>query len=213
MNLRLIRTLYSNKKSSVFRNQNLINMLIIGIKLKFGEFFGSIYIKQKTARKDILDLPMLKNSIQEFDSIIRNTLEKQQIKNTIDFEKKGIENIGSGCVFVPSIFGHMVAFTQKEGEFYFKIDSTKKVTLKIQFTSIPKISGKIKLEEKIIGEFSLSSFKEKKILVKIDSSLIEQKISKIKISVDKCWNMHHIYELFPNYPLGVGIKHIEILEN
>ena len=48
MDLKMIRTLYSNKKSSVFRNQNLINMLIIGIKLKFGEFFGSIYINQKT---------------------------------------------------------------------------------------------------------------------------------------------------------------------
>ena len=209
----MIRTLYSNKKSSVFRNQNLINMLIIGIKLKFGEFFGSIYINQKTVKKDILDLTMLKNSIQEFDYIIRGTLEKQQIKNIIDFDKNGIENIGSGCVFVPSIFGHMVAFTQKEGEFYFKIDNTKKVMLQIQFTSIPKISGKIKLEEKVIGEFSLSSFKEKKILVKIDSNLIKHQISKIKISVDKCWNIHHIYDLFPNYPLGVGIKHIEILEN
>ena len=213
MNLKLIYTLYSNKKKSVFRNQNLINMLIIGIKLKFGEFFGTIYIKQKIARKNILYLPMLKNSIHEFDSIIRDTLEKQQIKNIIDFDKKGIENIGSGCVFVPSIFGHMVAFTQKEGEFYFKIDNTKKVMLKIQLTSIPKISGKIKLEEKIIGEFSLSSFKEKKLLVKIDSNLIKQQISKIKISVDKCWNIHHIYNLFPNYPLGVGIKHIGILEN
>lgn len=213
MNLKMIWTLYSNKKSSVFRNQNLINMIIIGIKLKLGEFFGSIYINQKTAKKDILNLSMLKNSIQEFDSIIRGTLEKQQIKNIIDFDKNGIENIGLGCVFVPSIFGHMVAFTQKEGEFYFKIDNTKKVMLQIQFTSIPKISGKIKLEEKVIGEFSLSSFKEKKLLVKIDSNLIKQKISKIKISVDKCWNIHHIYDLFPNYPLGVGIKHIEILEN
>ncbi len=213
MNLKIIRTLYSNKNNSVFRNQNLINMLIIGIKLKFGEFFGTIYVKQKTAKKDILDLSMLKNSIQEFDSIIRNTLEKQQIKNIIDFDKKGIENIGSGCVFVPSIFGHMVAFTQKEGEFYFKIDNTKNIMLEIRLISIPKISGKIKLEEKVIGEFSLSSFKEEKILVKIDSNLIKQQISKIKISVDKCWNIHHIYDLFPNYPLGVGIKHIEILEN
>ncbi len=160
MNLKIIRTLYSNKNNSVFRNQNLINMLIIGIKLKFGEFFGTIYVKQKTAKKDILDLSMLKNSIQEFDSIIRNTLEKQQIKNIIDFDKKGIENIGSGCVFVPSIFGHMVAFTQKEGEFYFKIDNTKNIMLEIRLISIPKISGKIKLEEKVIGEFSLSSFKE-----------------------------------------------------
>ena len=213
MNLKLIYTLYSNKKKSVFRNQNLINMLIIGIKLKFGEFFGTIYIKQKIARKNILYLPMLKNSIHEFDSIIRDTLEKQQIKNIIDFDKKGIENIGSGCVFVPSIFGHMVAFIQKEGEFYFKIDNTKNIMLEIQLISIPKISGKIKLEEKVIGEFSLSSFKEKKILVKIDSNLIKQQISKIKISVDKCWNIHHIYNLFPNYPLGVGIKHIGILEN
>ena len=213
MNLKMIWTLYSNKKSSVFRNQNLINMIIIGIKLKLGEFFGSIYINQKTAKKDILNLSMLKNSIQEFDSIIRGTLEKQQIKNIIDFDKNGIENIGLGCVFVPSIFGHMVAFTQKEGEFYFKIDNAKNIMLEIQLISIPKISGKIKLEEKVIGEFSLSSFKEKKILVKIDSNLIKQQISKIKISVDKCWNIHHIYNLFPNYPLGVGIKHIGILEN
>ena len=49
MNLKIIRTLYSNKNNSVFRNQNLINMSIIGIKLKFGEFFGTIYVKQKTA--------------------------------------------------------------------------------------------------------------------------------------------------------------------
>ncbi len=213
MNLKIIRTLYSNKNNSVFRNQNIINMLIIGIKLKFGEFFGTIYVKQKKERKDILDLSRAKNSMQKFDSIIRDTLEKYHIKNTIDFDKKGIENIGSGCVFVPSIFGHMVVFTQKEGEFYFKIDNTKNAMLEIQLISIPKISGKIKLEEKIIGEFLLSSFKEKKLVVKIDSNLIEQKISKIKISVDKCWNMHHIYELFPNYPLGVGIKYIEVLEN
>ena len=213
MNLKIIYTLYSNKKSSVFRNQNLINLLIIGMRLKIGEFFGSIYVKQKISSKNILDLTVVKNSIPKFDSIIRDTLEKYNIKNTIDFDKKGIENIGPGCVFIPSIFGYMVVFSQKEAEFYFKIDNARDVMLEIQLIAIPKISGTIKIEERIIGKFSLSSFKEEKFLVKINSNLIEQKISKIKISVDKCWNIHHIYELFPNYPLGVGIKHIKILES
>jgi len=188
-------------------------MIIIGMKLKLGEFFGGIYIKQKIFEKDILDLSTVKNSMQYFDSLIRDTVDKQPIQNIINFKKKGIENIGAGCVFVPAIFGDMIVFTQKEAEFYFKINMNQNVTLKIQLISIPKISGTIIIEEKPIGKFSLSSFEEKKLVVKIDSNLIEQKISKIKISVDKCWNIHHIYELFPNYPLGVGIKHIEILEN
>ena len=209
----MIWTLYRNKKSSVFRNQNLINMVIIGIKLKLGEFFGSIYIKPKTVNENILDLNRVKNSMQDFDSIIRDTLEKQCIKNTIDFNKKGIENIGVGCVFVPSIFGHMVAFTQKEAEFYFKIDNTKNTILEIQLISIPKISGTIKIEERDIEKFSLSSFEEKKLLIKINSDSINHKITKIKISVDRCWNIHHIYGLFPNYPLGVGIKYVEISED
>ncbi len=213
MNLKMIRTLYSNKKNSVFRNQNLINMVIIGIRLKLGEFFGSIYIKQKITKKEILDLEMIENSMQEYDSLIRDTLEKQSIKNTVDFNEKGIENVGSGCVFIPSIFGDMIVFSQKEAEFYFKIDKKQETVLEIQLISIPKVSGTIKLEEKSIEKFSLSSFEEKRLLIKINSNLVKHKISKIKISVDKCWNIHHIFNLFPNYPLGVGIKQISVLGN
>ncbi len=213
MNLKIIRTLYSNRKNSIFRDQNLINMAIIGIRLKLGEFFGNIYIKEKTSEENILESNQVKNSIQNFDSMIRDTLEKQNIKNTLDFDKNFMENVGTGCVFIPSIFGQMVAFTQKEAEFYFKIDNTKDTILEIKLISIPKISGTVKIEEETIGKFSLSSFKEEKIVIKIDSKSIDQKITKIKITVDKCWNIYKIYKLFPNYPLGVGIKHIGILES
>jgi hypothetical protein len=188
-------------------------MVIIGIRLKLGEFFGSIYIKQKITKKEILDLEMIENSMQEYDSLIRDTLEKQSIKNTVDFNEKGIENVGSGCVFIPSVFGNRMVFSQKEAEFYFKIDKKQEIVLEIQLISIPKVSGTIKLEEKSIEKFSLSSFEEKRLLIKINSNLVKHKISKIKISVDKCWNIHHIFNLFPNYPLGVGIKQISVLGN
>ena len=70
MNLKIIYTLYSNKKSSVFRNQNLINLLIIGMRLKIGEFFGSIYVKQKISSKNILDLTVVKNSIPKWKKLL-----------------------------------------------------------------------------------------------------------------------------------------------
>jgi hypothetical protein len=183
-------------------------MIIIGVRLKLGEFFGSIYINQKIGKKNNLDVSILKNSMQEFEIMIRETLEKQKIKNVIDFEKKGLKNIGTGCVFIPSIMGKMVVFTQKEAEFYFKIKKEQNSILKINLMSIPKISGKIKFEDTVLQEFSLASFSEKKISLKIKNELIEHEISKIKISVDKCWNIHHIFKIIPNFPLGVGIRSI-----
>ena len=155
---------------------------------------------------------MMKKSMNYFDSITRKTLEKYLVGNYIDFEKKGIENIGTGCVFIPSIMGKMVVFTQKEAEFYFRIKKDQNSTLKINLVSIPKMSGKILFENKIVQKFSLASFSEKEISLIVKNEWIEHEISKIKILVDRCWNIHHIIKIIPNFPLGVGIKSI-IVEN
>ncbi len=209
MKIKILQTLYSNRKNSIFRNQKLTKLLLIGLRFKVGEIFGSIYVKEKKG-KGKLDNVLIKKSMNYFDSIIRKTLEKHLNSNQIDFDKKGLENIGTGCVFIPSIMGKMIIFTQKQAEFYFKIEKNQNPTLRINLISIPKVSGKIEFEDETLQKFSLTSFSEKEISIEIKNELIKYKISKIKISVDRCWNMHNIFKILPNFPLGIGLKSISI---
>ena len=210
MNIKIINLLYENRKNTIFRNEGLIKLLIIGFKIKIGEIFGSIYIKQNSQNKQIENLDLFNTEIEKFDSVVRTTLKENKMENEIDFIKKGIRNLGTGLVYVPSAFEKTIAFTQKEAEFYFQIDKNKNTSLNIELISIPKISGKIKIENEIVDDFKLNSFETQKIKIRIKPNLIKEDIVKIKIFVDKCWNINHIYKLFPNFPLGVGIKSVKI---
>lgn len=210
MNFKVVNLLFQNRKNTIFRNEGLIKLLVIGFKIKLGEIFESIYIKETQEKKHIQNLDLFVTAIEKFDSIIQETLKKNRLDDKIDFERIGIKNMGTGLVYIPSAFKKTIAFTQKEAEFYFQIDKSKNITLNIELISIPKISGKIKIENKILDNFSMGSFQTKKIKIKIKPNLIENDISKIRIFVDKCWNINHIYKLFPNFPLGVGIKSVKI---
>ena len=210
MNFEIIKLLYENRKNTIFRNEKLFNLIIIGLRIKIGEIFGNIYVKQNSNNKHIEKIDLFHTTITEFDGIVRNTLEKYELENEIDFDKKGIKNLGSGLVYIPSAFEKTIAFTQKEAEFYFQINKHEQKNLNIELVSIPKISGKIKIDNKILDNFTIGSFQTKQIKIKINLNQIQNDISKISIIVDKCWNINHIYKLFPNFPLGGGIKSIKI---
>tara|TARA_B110000495_G_C23016727_1_gene602381 strand:+ start:929 stop:1591 length:663 start_codon:yes stop_codon:yes gene_type:complete len=210
MNFKIIKLLYENRKNTIFRNEGLLNLIIIGLRIKIGEIFGSIYVKQNLDNKHIEKIDLLHTAITEFDCIIRNTLKKYQLENEINFDKKGIKNLGSGLVYIPSAFKEKIAFTQKEAEFYFQINKHEQKNLNIELVSIPKISGKIKIDNEILDDFKIGSFQTKQIKIKINPNQIQNDVSKIRIIVDKCWNINHIYKLFPNFPLGVGIKSVKI---
>ncbi len=210
MDFKIISLLYKNRKNTIFRNEGLINLIVIALRIKIGEIIGSIYVKQNLNYNHIKNLELFNIEIIKFDKLIRSTLIKNKIENKIDFVKTGIKNLGSGLVYIPSAFEKTTAFTQKEAEFYFKIDKNQNNILNIELISIPKISGKIKIENQTVSSFSIGTFETKNIKVKIDPNLIQTDISKIRILVDKCWNINHIYKLFPNFPLGVGIKSIEL---
>jgi len=210
MNFKIIKLLYENRKNTIFRNEGLFNLIIISLRIKIGEILGDIYIKQNSNNKHIEKIDLLHTTVTEFDGIIRNTLNKYQLENEIDFDKKGIKNLGSGLVYIPSAFEKTIAFTQKEAEFYFQIDKHEQKNLNIELISVPKISGKIKIENEILNDFTIGSFQTKQIKIKINSNQIKNEVSKIRIIVDRCWNINHIYELFPNFPLGVGIKSVKI---
>jgi len=204
---RIISTLYQNRQKSVFTNQNSVKLLYYGLKLKIGEITGKIYIKKTDVDKFPINLELLNESLKILDSSTRKTLAKMEIGNTVDFEKNvGFENVGMGSLFVPQLFGKTIAFTQKDAAFYFKTTEKKPLTLVINLVAIPKVNGYIKLEDVKIGEFSCSTFSENKLIFKINPEIITQDISKITISIEKCWSARYVIEDIPDYPLGVGIK-------
>lgn len=212
MNRKLISTIYKNRKKSIFVNHNFIKLLYYGIKLKIGEISGRIYLRNELNNKLNIDLGFLEESTEDLDGYIRESLANIKIKNKIDFEKdKRFENVGMGCLFVPEIFGKIIVFSQKNASFYFKTDLKKPKTLVIELISIPKITGQIKFENTVIGKFSLNTFSEYKKTIKIDPELITQKISKVTILVDYCWLAGYVYKEIPDFPLGVGIKSLELV--
>ena len=100
---------------------------------------------------------------------------------------------------------------QKESTVFFKTDGKKSYDLKINFISIPKMKVYIKIEDTIIDSFNINSLSSVQKIIHIKSQLINEKISKISILVEKCWSPSYVFNEIPNYPLGVGIEQIEIL--
>lgn len=204
---RIISTLYHNRQKSAFTNQNTIKLLYYALKLKIGEITGKIYIKNKRLDKFSINPELLNESMRFLDSSMRKTLAKMEIGNTVDFDNNiGFENIGLGCLFIPHLFGKTVVFTQKDASFYFKTIEKKPLTLTINLVAMPKINGYVKFEDYKIGEFSCSTFSEHQLIFKINAELITQVISKITISIEKCWSASYVIKDIPDYPLGVGIK-------
>ena len=208
---KIISILYKNRQKSVFTNQNTAKLLYYGLKLKIGELTGKIYIKKKLVDKFTINPELLKESLKFLDSSTRKTLAKMEISNTVDFGKNlGFENVGMGCILIPNLFGKAIAFTQKDASFYFKTCEKKPLTLTINFVSIPKVIGYVKFENSKIGEFSCSTFSERQLIFKINADLITQDISKVTISVSRCWSASYVLNDIPDFPLGAGIKSIEI---
>jgi len=208
---KIISTLYKNRQKSVFTNQNTVKLLYYGLKLKIGEITGKIYIKKKYVSKFTINPELLNESLKFLDSSMRKTLAKMEINNTVDFDNnKGFENVGMGSLFIPHLFGKAIAFTQKDASFYFKTREKKPLTLTINLVAIPKINGDVKFEDTKIGEFSCSTFSERQLNFRINPELIIQDISKITISTEKCWSPRYVLGDIPDFPLGVGIKSMNL---
>jgi len=208
---KIISILYQNRQKSVFTNQNIIKLVSYALKLKIGEITGKIYINKKYDDKFTLSHELLNESLKFLDSTTRKALMKMKIDNRIDFENNiGFENIGMGSLFIPHLFGKAIVFTQKDASFYFKTDEKKPLALTIDLVAIPKINGHVKFEDVKIGEFSCSTFSERQLIFKINPEIITQDVSKITISVDRCWSASYVLNDVPDFPLGVGIKSIEL---
>ncbi|AJM91257.1 hypothetical protein [Nitrosopumilus piranensis] len=210
MKFSLIKTLFQNRKKSLFRNEGSFNLIKYFVKLKLGEISGDIY-KFENKEKIDFDESLCEATNQWLDKSIKNMLMKINLNNTIIFdEEKGYENVGTGFIFVPFLFNKVIAFTQKEAYVYFKIDEKKSYTLKINCISIPKTKVCVKINNIVIDAFNINSLSVLEKNVKIKSDLVEDKILKIAIIVEKCWSPNYIFEEIPNYPLGIGIEKIEI---
>lgn len=208
MNFTKIFDLYKNRSSSS-RQMNFSKLLGYFLKLKVGEMTKKIYLNNKKERFDLEEnLVFAENMI---DSHIRKTLEKIKLNNIINVkEKKGFENIGMGAVITPAMFGNLIMITQKKTSIYFSTKEKKKLNLSINFLAIPKISGQIKFEDKIIDNFTISTLTEYKKTICVNSELITNNISKVTIIVDKCWSANYLDNVLPNFPLGIAIQTMEL---
>ena len=199
MNIKLAFALYKNRKFS----KNIMSFLFYFIKLKIGEITGNIY-NASDSSSTVLDEKQMEYGEKIMDSSLRNYLSISLSQNIIDVEKKkGFQNIGIGCLFAPVMSGKLIILTQKIAAFYFKTEQKKNYRLLIDFFTVPKINGQIYFEEKPLTSFKISTLSQKKISVECSAKIIQEKISKIIIKIDKCWFPKYLGEEFPNFPLGV----------
>lgn len=210
MNIRLLFDLYKGQKITVNRSLSISTLLRYYIRLKVGELTRKIYKSNSSYCN--ADIPFMVKVMETVDSSIEETLGKIKLGNEINIsQKKGLENIGTGCVITPAMFGRLIVVTQHEASFYFPTNITKEWLLNLNLLAIAKISGHVKFEDKKIYSFSIPTLTEQKVSLKIEPTLISTKISKITITVDQCWSPHFLDKQLPNYPMGVGVRSIELV--
>lgn len=209
MNFRLVLDLYKNRRFGDNRALKLSTLVKYYAKLKIGEITGHIYKNPQNSLS--IDIPHATEAMEVIEQSIRNTLNKIKLGNIVDVsQKKGLENIGIGCVLTPAMFGNLIALSQSETSFYFSTNDARKYTLKMDLLAIASISGHIKFEKEVIDSFSIPTLTEHQISLAIKPELVTNEISKVTITVDKCWSPHYLDKDLPDFPLGVGIKSIEL---
>jgi len=201
MDFSLIHSLYKNRTAS----RGTTELLRYFIKLKIGEFTGTIY-KSSNKKSNELYINFLIEGEKTLDRYIRKFLANYSTDGIIDVEKKkGLQNIGTGCLVVPNVLEKLIILTQKVASFYFRTDQSKDYNFKIDLVSIPKVSGSIKIEEQIITSFNMGTLGKKTVEIIINQKMIKEKISKISIHIDKCWFPNYLDLNIADFPLGVGI--------
>ena len=202
--------MYKKRTSNGSIQISSIKLFNYFLKLKLGEKTGKIYCEKKDYKVK-LDKFTLRNAEEVIDASIRKTLLKNKIGNIIDIKNKiGLENVGLGAIITPAMFGSLIIITQKKASFYFLTESKKIKKLKFVMLSIPKISGYVKFEDKVVDRFSIPTLTEYKKIIEIEPELIHNKVSKVSIIVDKCWSPNYLDNNLPNFPLGVAIQSIKM---
>jgi hypothetical protein len=209
MNLSLFSNLYKNSKNVNERNTNLSELFRYFIKLKIGELSGHIYYKK--LKSDQIYQDELISTRKIIDAQIRRTLGQIKIPNFIDIEKKkGLENIGYGCLISSIKFGNLMAITQGEASFYFPTTINEKHLLRISLLSIPRVSGIVKFEEKMVQRFSISALSDYDVDIEIKPDYVHETLSRISISVDRHWSPKYLDKNVQDLPLGVLIKSMRL---
>ena len=210
MNIKNLFNLYRNQKFGDSRILSTSTLLRYYIRLKIGEITKQIY--KNPINSSSPGIVQTTEALEIIELSIRKTLSGMNLRNIIDVNKKiGFENIGTGCVLTPAMFGNLLAMSQSNTSFYFVTKDTREYTLDMNLIAIASVSGHVKFEEKIIHSFSISTLTERKISLRIKPELAINKISKITISVDKCWSPHFLDKELPDFPMGVGIRFISLL--
>lgn len=209
MNIKLLVNLYRNRKFGNSRTLATSTLIKYYIKLKIGEITKTIY--KNNTNLATPEISHTGEALEIIESSIRETLSKMKLGNIIDVNKRiGFENIGIGCVLTPAMFGNLIAMSQNNTSFYFMTESVKEYTLEINLLAVASIAGHINFEGKQIHSFSIPTLTEHKILLVIRPELITNKVSKITISVDKCWSPNFLDKGLPDFPLGVGITSMSL---
>ncbi len=210
MNIKNLLNLYRNQKFGDSRTLAASTLLRYYIRLKIGEITKQIY--KSPVNSSSPEISHATEALEIIESSIRKTLSGINLGNVIDVNKKiGFENIGIGCVLTPAMFGNLIAMSQSNTSFYFVTKDTKEYTLDMNLLAVASVSGHVKFEEKIIHSFSIPTLSERKISLMIKPELVINKISKITISVDKCWSPHFLDKELPDFPIGVGVRSISLV--
>ena len=210
MNIKHLLNLYRNQKFGDSRTLSTNTLLRYYIRLKIGEITKQIY--KNPANSSSSEILQTVEALEIIESSIRKTLSGMNLGNVIDVNKKiGFENIGTGCVLTPAMFGNLLAMSQSNTSVYFVTKDTREYTLYMNLIAIASVSGHVKFEEKIIHSFSIPTLTERKISLTVKPELVINKISKITISVDKCWSPHFLDKELPDFPMGVGVRFISLL--
>ena len=206
MNVKFLLKLYKSKKTGS-KSLDTRTMIKYYIKLKFGEITKKIY--KNSIKTEMDHTSKYKNPLEIFEEHIKKTMNVINLGNEINInQKKGLENIGIGCVLTPAMFGNLIAVTQYCASFYFKTPTIREYTIEINLLGIVSVSGDIKINGKKMKQFSISTLTDQKIIIQIGSEVITNEILEIQISVDRCWSPHFLDNKLPDFPLGVGIKSI-----
>lgn len=205
MKITTIYKYYQNRRA----NKSPGSLLLYFLKLKIGEMTGKIYNVQKTntsfeSKNISLGQEILEESIRKY-------VEKTSDDNLIDLDKKaGFDKIGLGCFITPALFGNLVIVTQKNGSFYFKTKKGQNYNLIIEALAIPRISGKVFVENTMILSFKINTLTKHRIFVKINSLLIKGPVSKISIVTDRCWTPNYLDDKLPDFPMGIWVSRISL---
>lgn len=209
MNAKLFN-LYKNRKKNSARKISFLHLVQYFIKLKVGEITGKIYKIGNESNFTIKNLSIMSN-IEILDQYIRNTVHKINSQNVLDVNgRKGLEHVGHGFVITPALFGNFIAVTQGIATVYFNTTIKKNFNLKLTLFAIPKITGHIKFEDKIIGSFSIPTLAEKEVSFQIEPDMIKHNVSKITILTEKYWSFRFLDKDLPNIPFGIAVKKIEL---